>query len=158
MKLNHTTQYAFRLLIVLSSNPQKLFVIKDIAKHLHLSYKYLAAIVTQLVKANLIESIRGRDGGIKLARDADEILIESIRGRDGGIKLARDADEIRLIDIPDATEEPYSENECILGIGTCGGASPCAFHGSWEKAQAAIRDTFGNRTLADLEIHADTAL
>ncbi len=137
MKLNHTTQYAFRLLIVLSSNPQKLFVIKDIAKHLHLSYKYLAAIVTQLVKANLIESIRGRDGGIKLARDADEI---------------------RLIDIPDATEEPYSENECILGIGTCGGASPCAFHGSWEKAQAAIRDTFGNRTLADLEIHADTAL
>jgi Rrf2 family iron-responsive transcriptional regulator len=137
MKLNHTTQYAFRLLIVLSSNPQKLFVIKDIAKHLHLSYKYLAAIVTQLVKANLIESIRGRDGGIKLARDADEI---------------------RLIDILDATEEPYSENECILGIGTCGGASPCAFHGSWEKAQAAIRDTFGNRTLADLEIHADTAL
>jgi len=137
MKLNQTTQYAIRLLIVLASNQNKFLIIKNIAKHLKISYKYLGAIVTSLVKAGLVESAKGRHGGIRLARSADEI---------------------RLIDILDAIEEPYSENECILGIGMCGGVAPCALHSSWEKAQAVIRETFGNSTLASLEIHADTSL
>ena len=78
MKLNQTTQYAIRLLIVLASNQNKFLIIKNIAKHLKISYKYLGAIVTSLVKAGLVESAKGRHGGIRLARSADEIRLIDI--------------------------------------------------------------------------------
>jgi len=129
MKLSKTTQYAIRLLVVLSSNPNKLLAIKDIADELDIPYKYLTAIVTVLVKANFIKSSKGRNGGIKLSQKPHEI---------------------NIIQILDALEEPCCDNECLLGTGVCNNRSECPLHESLEDAKQIIIEVFANKTLADL--------
>jgi len=78
MKLNTTSQYAIRIMTYIAQNKDiKLFKAKNISEILDIPYKYMTKIMAQLSSANIIISIRGRDGGYKLAKDPAMIkLIE----------------------------------------------------------------------------------
>ena len=52
--------------------------IKEIAAMTHISHGYLEQILSVLKKHSLVVSIRGANGGYKLARDAKEIIILDI--------------------------------------------------------------------------------
>jgi len=78
--------YAVAAMHALSnSSNEKLMQIKEIAAMTQISHGYLEQILSVLKKHSLVVSIRGVNGGYKLARDAKEIIvldiIEALEGK-----------------------------------------------------------------------------
>ncbi|HIP11664.1 MAG TPA: Rrf2 family transcriptional regulator [Arcobacter sp.] len=131
MKLNITSQYAIRILTHFVQNQNdKLFSAKVISTTLDIPYKYLTSIMTQLVNANIILSSRGRDGGYKLAKNANEI---------------------RLLDILESVKECINADNCVLGMGVCREEDKCALHDEWKAPKEHMVNMFKNTTLEDLK-------
>jgi len=126
MKLNITSQYALRIMHLISHDTGKLYNAKKISLELHIPYKYLTKIMTMLVNADLIKSTRGRNGGYKLIKSLNEI---------------------RIIEILKAVKECINESNCVLGLGKCDNGKKCALHDIWKESQKNICSTFVNTTL-----------
>lgn len=52
--------------------------LKDIAERQEISEKYLESIVKQLVIRNIVVGLRGKGGGYKLSKPADEIVVGDV--------------------------------------------------------------------------------
>ena len=86
MKLTLYTDYSLRLLVHLAANPNRLFSIAEIARHYGISHNHLTKVGHDLRKAGYVDAVRGRSGGIKLARPADEITVgEVVRHAEPGL-------------------------------------------------------------------------
>ncbi|MCT1577742.1 nitric oxide-sensing transcriptional repressor NsrR [Oceanobacillus kimchii] len=76
MNLKKYTDYALRVLIFTGlKSDQELANIKEIAEVYQISQEHLRKVVHELTKKELVVTIRGRNGGIKLAKSASEINI-----------------------------------------------------------------------------------
>ncbi|MFU0791219.1 nitric oxide-sensing transcriptional repressor NsrR [Cerasibacillus sp. JNUCC 74] len=76
MNLKKYTDYALRVLILTGMKSDKeLATIKEISAVYHISQEHLRKVVHELAKMGFVESIRGRNGGIRLAKPAEEINI-----------------------------------------------------------------------------------
>lgn len=73
MKFSTRDRYALRLMVELANRPNDLIPLKDISDKQRISLKYLEQIVTPLAKSGLVSSVRGAQGGYRLARPATEI-------------------------------------------------------------------------------------
>ncbi len=75
MKLTNYSDYALRSLIYLAvkPDPQALATISDIADSYQISKSHLTKIIHQLGQLGYIETIRGKNGGIRLAHAPEEI-------------------------------------------------------------------------------------
>ena len=78
--------YAVAAMHALSNSPHsKLMQIKEIAAITQISHGYLEQILATLKKNSLVISIRGVNGGYKLARDPKEIvvleIVEALEGK-----------------------------------------------------------------------------
>jgi len=73
MHLTRFTDYGLRALIYLALQPEKLGMIAEIAQAYQISESHMTKVVHKLGQAGLIETIRGRNGGMRLARPATEI-------------------------------------------------------------------------------------
>lgn len=78
--------YAIAAMHTLYNSPNaKLMQIKEISAMTQISHGYLEQILATLKKNSLVVSIRGVNGGYKLARDAQDIntleIIEAVEGR-----------------------------------------------------------------------------
>ena len=60
-------------MVELANRPNDLIPLKEISDKQRISLKYLEQIVTPLAKAGLVSSVRGAQGGYRLARSAAEI-------------------------------------------------------------------------------------
>ena len=78
MHISKFTDYAFRSLIYLAINDDKLCKIDEMAKDLFVSENHIKKIVHKLAKGNFIKSIKGRTGGIKLAMKPEDINLSSV--------------------------------------------------------------------------------
>ncbi len=78
MRLNLQTDYALRLLMHLAVHEEQLCIIADIASQYRISKNHLMKVAHALGKADVIETVRGRTGGLRLARPADKIIIGEI--------------------------------------------------------------------------------
>lgn len=78
MKISLYTDNSLRLLVFLAANPDGLPSIGEIAGRLGLSHNHLAKIAHDLRRAGYIEAVRGRGGGIRLARPAREITLGEV--------------------------------------------------------------------------------
>lgn len=79
MNLKKYTDYALRVLIFTAMKPDKeLSSIKEISESFNISSHHLGKIVYELNKLNYIETIRGRYGGIRLAKPAEEINLGEV--------------------------------------------------------------------------------
>jgi Rrf2 family transcriptional regulator, iron-responsive regulator len=74
MRLTRQTNYAVRILMFCATNPG-LSRIAQIAEFYAISEPFLFKILQALTKADLIESVRGRSGGIRLKMPAEEIKL-----------------------------------------------------------------------------------
>ena len=74
MKFSTRDRYALRLMVELANRPNDLIPLKDISDKQRISLKYLEQIVTPLAKAGLVSSVRGAQGGYRLARPAGDHL------------------------------------------------------------------------------------
>ncbi|MBR4404284.1 MAG: Rrf2 family transcriptional regulator [Clostridiales bacterium] len=67
-------RYALRVMIDIAKYGKDSYVtLSGIAERQNLSEKYLEAIIKMLVKSGLVKGLRGKKGGYKLARSAEEI-------------------------------------------------------------------------------------
>jgi Rrf2 family protein len=77
-------------------------------------------------------------------------LLESIRGRNGGLRLARPADAISAWEIFSAVEVNLSPVACIDDQTDCAAAAACISRGAWEEIYRALRLTLSSFKLNDL--------
>jgi Rrf2 family nitric oxide-sensitive transcriptional repressor len=78
MHLTHYTDYSLRALIYLSVHPAEKVSIQDVADFFEISKDHLVKVVHNLSRLGYIESIRGRHGGIKLAKPPNEINVGEV--------------------------------------------------------------------------------
>jgi Rrf2 family iron-responsive transcriptional regulator len=78
MRLTQQTSYSIRVLIYCAANHGGNSRIRDIASTYAISELHLFKIMHVLVESGFIETIRGRNGGIRLARPANEITIGDV--------------------------------------------------------------------------------
>ena len=81
MKFSTRDRYALRLMVELANRPNDLIPLKDISDKQRISLKYLEQIVTPLAKAGLVSSVRGAQGGYRLARRGDHLRRDPARRR-----------------------------------------------------------------------------
>lgn len=78
MRLTSFSDYNLRVLIYLALNQGQLTTIQSIAESYGISENHLMKVVHHLSRTGIIESVRGKGGGIRLARPADSIHIGAI--------------------------------------------------------------------------------
>lgn len=128
--LSKTCNYGIRAALYVASKKDQQFVpIRLIAEELNISFHFLTKILQILTQKNIMNSYRGPNGGVSLAKPADQITIYDIIEAIDGLKLFE---------------------ECILGLPGCGNDKPCPFHENWRIVREDLKNTFKNSTLADL--------
>ncbi|MBY0010509.1 Rrf2 family transcriptional regulator [Paenibacillus typhae] len=85
MKYSKATNYALHtMLFLVAASPDKPVGVQQLAERQHVSPTYLSKILTKLVKAGLIQSVSGANGGYQLKRKKDDIsfldVIHAIEG------------------------------------------------------------------------------
>lgn len=78
MRLTRYTDYAMRVLLYLGRQPGQLTSIADIARAYGISQNHLMKVVNDLVNAGYLEGVRGRNGGIRLARPPAQINVGAL--------------------------------------------------------------------------------
>lgn len=130
MRLTTFSDYAFRVLIYLGAAPQRLATIADIAGAYGVSENHLMKVVHQLARLGYIETVRGKGGGMRLARPAAKINVGEV---------------LR------ATEDGFALVECMgEGESDCRIVSACALKSALGEAVGAFLAVLDGYTLADL--------
>ncbi|MEM7302850.1 MAG: iron-responsive transcriptional regulator RirA [Pseudomonadota bacterium] len=129
MRLTKQTNYAIRMMMYCDSH-EGLCRVSSIAQFYGLSEQFLLKILQILTKAGFVESVRGRNGGIRLAKPASQIgLGEVVR----------------------ATEDNFALAECFEeGDVTCPLVSSCGLNRALSEALGAFLSILDEYSLADL--------
>jgi len=130
MRLTRYTDYSMRVLLYLGARPGRVCTIPEMAKAYGISQNHLMKVVHQLGKAGTVTGVRGRNGGVRLARSADAINVGAVI-RHSETPLCGDA--LKLLDCP-----------------TCPIAPACGLTGVIDEALAAFFAVLERYTLADL--------
>lgn len=129
MILSHTAEYALRTVAFLARRGDAPVRIDEIATALALPRNYLSKILYRLAQAGLLISSRGRGGGFRLARPADQL---------------------RLLDVITLFDQVGPERRCLLGREACNDRNPCEAHASWKEVAVRVAAYFSGTTVADL--------
>lgn len=129
LALSATTEYAIRALKCLARGDCPTKHVTDIAHCTGVPKAYLAKVLSTL----------SREG-----------LVRTKRGYQGGISLARPAEDISLLRIVEAIEGKQWLAECLLGMDDCGVHTDCPAHDFWARIRREIIQQFGKISLASL--------
>ena len=78
MRLTKSTSHAMRILIDCARAGDQLIKVAELSDRLQITQQNVFKIVNLLTKAGLIEAMRGRNGGVRLARPAELIRIGDV--------------------------------------------------------------------------------
>lgn len=130
MRLTLQTDYALRLLMMLAARPGARITVPEAAERNRISRNHLMKVAQALVKAGLVKSIRGKGGGLELARESGEISLGAV---------------VREIE-PDFSfaecHPPRTSDCCLLPV--------CGLNGILGEAGRAFQAVLDKYTLADL--------
>ena len=133
--LSNTADYAIRAILVLARrNDGRPVHAEVIAAATGAPRNYLAKTLNALAKARIVTSMRGPQGGFRLAVKPTDLTLA------------------RVIDLFD---EPRQHTRCLLGDSACDPACPCAAHHRWTAVMVARRAPLTSTTFADLLEDAD---
>lgn len=107
MQLSKFTDYAFRALIYLAENNNKLCTVEELAEKLNASEHHIKKIIHKLAKTDYIVSIKGRSGGLRLGLKPEEINLGEV------LKVTED--NLNIVECFNKPEEcPLMESGCKL--------------------------------------------
>jgi Rrf2 family nitric oxide-sensitive transcriptional repressor len=129
MRLTSYTDYSLRTMMYLAVKPERLATIADISTAYGISDNHLMKIVHQLGQAGFVDTVRGRRGGLRLARPADQINLGAI------VRTMEPDMEIAPCFVP--------ENSCVI-------APCCGLQHVLREALDAFLAVLDRYTLADL--------
>ncbi len=125
--------YAIRASLLVTTKEikdgRKFIPIRELSDELELSFHFLTKILQVLTEAKIMESFRGPNGGVGLARSAKDIT---------------------LIDVIAAVDGMALFTDCALGLPGCGEKTPCPLHAAWAKRRQDLQKMFEKTTLAGL--------
>ncbi len=126
-----TYQYALRASVVVAraSRDGKRLVLSEIAEHTGAPKAFTAKVLQNLVRAGIITSQRGPNGGFHLSPDQ--------------------ASKVSLRMIMEAIGESSFHHECAMGLESCSGLNPCPLHGQF----ALVKEEMGH-ILDSTDIHS----
>jgi Rrf2 family protein len=78
MRLTKSTSHAIRILIECARAADRLIKVAELSQQLEITQQNVFKIVNLLARAGLIEAMRGRNGGVRLARPAATIRIGDV--------------------------------------------------------------------------------
>lgn len=78
MRLTTMTDYAMRLLMYLGQHPDRLCTIAEITESYNVSQSHLMKVTNRLSRAGWIETVRGKNGGMRLAHKPEDISIGGV--------------------------------------------------------------------------------
>ncbi len=78
MQLTNFTDYGLRCLMYLTAYQDKLSTVKEIAEYYDISRNHLIKVVHRLSQLKLIESTKGKGGGIRLADNMEKLRLGDI--------------------------------------------------------------------------------
>ena len=129
MRLSTFSDYTLRVLMYLGVQPDRLATIAEIAAIHEISENHLMKVVHQLGRSGYIETVRGKGGGMRLARPLKDIVLgEVIRQTEGDSSMA----------------------ECFAENSTCRIQPACRLKGILSEALSALFLVLDAYTLADL--------
>ena len=131
MLISTKGRYALRVMIDLAEHQSEEFIsLKGIARRQEISEKYLESIIRMLVKARVLESLRGKGGGYRLKKAPDQYTVGSV---------------LRL------TEESLAPVSCLEeGAQACPRITKCRTISLWQGLDKVIHDYLESVTIADL--------
>ena len=129
VRLTRQSNYAIRSLVYCAVNQPGLSRVADIAKAYGISELFLFKLIKPLVENGLLQTVRGRRGGVKLGKPADDITL---------------LDTIRL------TEENFALAECFEDGGKCPLIGECDLNSALREALGAFFEVLASYTIADL--------
>lgn len=130
MKLTRYTDFALRVLMHLAQRPVGLLSIADVATAYGISENHLMKVVQDLGRQGFLTTVRGRGGGIRLARPAEEISV--------GAVVRATEDDCPMVDCA----------SCIL-------AGSCRLTGALAEARAAFFAVLDRYSIADVARRPD---
>lgn len=130
MRLTSYTDYALRTLMYLAEEEGRLVTINEVAEKHGIVKSHLSKIVNQLTQLGFIHAVRGRRGGLRLGRPAQDI---------------------RVSDVVRHTEPDFFIAECFNGAtNRCSLTANCALRGLLGEATRAFLHVLSRASLADL--------
>ncbi|MEF2072500.1 iron-responsive transcriptional regulator RirA [Consotaella aegiceratis] len=131
MRLTRQTNYAIRILMYCAANGEgRLSRVGEIASAYSVSELFLFKILQPLVEAGFVETVRGRNGGIRLGRAATDITLK---------------------EVVEVTEENFALAECFeTGAIDCPLIDSCALNSALRHALNAFLSALDSYTIQNL--------
>ena len=129
MRLSNFSDYSLRVLMYLGADSDRLATIGEIAAGHAISENHLMKVVHQLGRAGYLETVRGKGGGLRLARPPEAIVLGEVLRQ---------------------TESDFSLAECLGETATCRIQGACGLKRIFNEALSAMFLVLDSYTLADL--------
>jgi len=131
MRISTKGRYGLRAILDLAvyGENNKPVLLSEISRREKIPQKYLSQIMSELIKAGFIKSIRGRKGGYLLNKPPKEIKVSSVLH---------------------ALEGDFSVVECVADPLVCDRVSFCGTRDVWKTLSRKIEETLSSITLEEL--------
>ncbi|MBI2981215.1 MAG: Rrf2 family transcriptional regulator [Deltaproteobacteria bacterium] len=130
MQFPKTSEYALRVMVEIGRQGSGEGIkASDLSRMARVPLPFLFKVLRSLVRAKLLSSCRGPEGGYRLVRSPDSICIREILS---------------------AVGYQAGDDHCLFGWKRCGGAHPCPLHPSWKEVKEALQDWTEKTTLGQI--------
>ena len=127
--LSQSTGYAVLAMGFIASAAGKPILVRTIASTCDLPAPFLSKIVNKLARSGLVHTQRGVNGGVTLAKRADDLTLE---------------------EVCNALDDPILEQKCMLGISGCSDTRACPAHEFNKAHRARVLTFLRETTIADV--------
>ena len=129
MRLTFSTDYALRLLMLVGLETEHLVTIEEVADRFGISKNHLMKLAYQLGQAGYLETVRGRNGGLRLGKAPSQIVVGEVVRR---------------------MEPDFAVVECQNPAGYCRITPSCVLRSAMREGVQAFLGKLDQYTLEDL--------
>lgn len=129
MQITREADYAIRCMICLAQEPGRNITVRELARRMKIPRSFLAKLVQKLVRAGLLQSEKGVQGGFRPARKPAEI---------------------NLLQVVEAVQGPLNINICVMNRKACPQSGSCSVHTVWSDIQEVIKKKLAHNNLKKL--------
>ncbi len=129
MWVSTRAQYGMRALVEIALSGDKPMSLKAISQRQNISQQYLEQIVAVLRRAEIVESVRGAQGGYRLAKPVEQIT---------------------ALDVVELMEGSLAPVPCLDDDENCSHTGSCSTESLWQRVDKAVREVLAATSLAEL--------
>jgi Rrf2 family protein len=129
MLITRETDYAVRTVLYLARDRDRTANVAEVAHAMQIPKSFLAKVLQRLVRHHILTSMRGVNGGFRLARKPSEIS---------------------LLTIMEAVQGPAAINVCAIDNKRCRLSATCSVHPVWVEIRQELEKRLKRQTIDKL--------